>query len=76
MFENSKFIKADYENPVPYGNGDYAPIFTKKFIVNSVNEKLLLNVCALGLGYVFINGVKISKDLFCAPVSDYRKTLW
>lgn len=76
MFENSKFIKSDYEKPLRYEEGDYAPIFTKKFIIKKTNEKIILNVYALGLGYVFLNGVRVSDDLFCAPVSDYRKTLW
>lgn len=76
MFSASKFIKADYEKPLAYGQGDYSPIFFKKFNCNKSDKRAILSFCALGLGYAYINGKAVSTDLFCAPVSDYRKTLW
>ena len=76
MFSVGKFIKVDYEKPLAYGQGDYAPIFFKKFNYKKSTERAILNICALGLGYAYINGKAVSNDLFCAPVSDYRKTLW
>ena len=77
MFKNGKFIKADYQSPKCYEEGDYAPIFSKKFFLkNKPLKSAILNICALGLGYAYINGQKVSNDLFCAPVSDYRKTIW
>lgn len=39
-------------------------------------SKATLFVCGLGFGYYWINGQKVSEDLFTAPVSDYSKTLW
>ena len=49
--------------------------FRKRFIINNV-KNAKIKVCALGIGYFYINGKLISEDLFTAPVADYRKTLW
>ena len=77
MFSGGKFIKADYEKPLEYGKGDYSPIFFKKFNIDKLPaQKAVLKICALGLGYAYLNGKPVSEDLFCSPVSDYRKTLW
>ena len=35
-----------------------------------------LNICGLGYAYVWLNGKKVTEDLFTAPVSNYSKTLW
>ena len=61
----------------PEDNLTYAPTvcFRKHFIVQQ-RGKYLLSYCALGIGYVYINGQRIAQDLFLSPVSDYRKTLW
>ena len=55
----------------------YAPsvCFRKKFALKK-SGRYTLSVCALGFGYVTVNGEKVAEDLFLAPVSDYRKTLW
>jgi len=76
MFENISFIKAD----IPFvrefdKNKSPCVMFRKKFeIKNLKNAKVY--VCGLGYGYYYINGKKITQDLFTAPVSDYNKTLW
>lgn len=69
-FENAKFIKPDMSN-----TGNYAPMFRKKFQLTK-KGKATLYVCGLGYGYYYINGKKVSEDIFTAPVSDYTKTLW
>lgn len=69
-----KFIKSGI---YPKNNIFDAPavLFRKKFFVeNSKNAKL--KFCALGYGYIYINGNLISDDLFSSPVSNYNKTLW
>lgn len=38
--------------------------------------KATLRCAGLGIGYFYINGSKVSQDLFTAPVSDYLKTVW
>lgn len=76
MFSVAKFIKADYLKADAYPN-DYAPIFCSEFdLVKQDGKKITLDICALGIGYAYVNGKAVSDDLFCAPVSDYRKTLW
>lgn len=52
-----------------------APMFRKKFNIAQKKEAKLF-VCGLGYGYFYINGQKVTDDLFTAPVSNYEKTLW
>lgn len=55
----------------------YAPtvLFRRNFCFDGTG-KVTLSVCPLGIGYAYLNGKKVSNDLFIAPISDYRKTLW
>ena len=55
---------------------DPAPRFRRRFTVRPGLLRATLTVCALGIGYIYLNGRPASDDLFTAPVSDYRKTLW
>lgn len=75
IFENAVFIKPD----IPFERGfsfeNSAPVFRKKFNISEAGTAKLF-VCGLGFGYYFINGKKVSDDLFTAPVSNYLKTLW
>ncbi len=74
MFENAVFIKPNItfikEQSAP------VPFFRKKFILKNKPVKAVLHVAALGCGYFYINGKPVSDNLFTAPVSDYRKTIW
>ena len=76
MFENISFIKADIPFVSEY-DGAKSPcvIFRKNFELENFSEAKVC-VCGLGYGYYYINGKKITDDLFTAPVSDYNKTLW
>ena len=69
-----QFIK---HKTYPEDNLHYAPTvcFRKRFIIDKKGE-YTLSFCALGMGYCYINGQRITQDLFLSPVSDYRKTLW
>jgi len=72
-FEHAAFIKP----AVPFNREDSpAPMFRKTFTCHKIKKQAKLSVCALGFGYVYINGKKITEDLFTAPFGDYRKTLW
>ncbi len=73
-FTAVNFMKA----PIPFSFGEAAPavMFRRKFTVSDAALFATLHICALGYGYVYLNGIPVSEDLFCAPVSDYRKTLW
>ena len=73
-FQHVNFIKLNrYFDPREPG---YAPMFRRKFIITEPVESAVLHVCGLGYGYYYLNGQPVSEDLFTAPVSDYRKTLW
>jgi alpha-L-rhamnosidase len=76
LFENINFIKADIPFEREY-NKEKSPcvMFRKKFEVKNISNAKVY-VCGLGYGYYYINGKKITQDLFTAPVSDYNKTLW
>lgn len=73
-FEYVNFIKtgAKYD---PHASGA-APRFRRKFTLSGPIESAVLHVCCLGYGYCYLNGEAVSEDLFTAPCSDYRKTLW
>lgn len=72
---NARFIKS----PTPFDPADYAqsyaPIFRRRFFVESQGNALL-RFCALGYGYCYINGKAVSEDLFCSAVSEYDKLVW
>lgn len=74
-FENASFIKCDIPFYREFKSENPAPMFRKKFVVDNF-EKAEIRVCGLGYGYYFINGKKVTEDLFTSPVSDYSKTLW
>ena len=69
-----RFIK---NNTYPEDNLNYAPtVCFRKYFITEGKGKYTLSFCALGIGYCYINGQRITQDLFLSPVSDYRKTLW
>lgn len=75
IFEHAVFIKPNVPFKREFSLENHAPMFRKKFIIDRAGEASLY-VCGLGYGYYYINGKKVTEDLFTAPVSDYRKTLW
>ena len=48
----------------------------KNFNLEALPKKAELRICALGLGYAYINQKLVSDDLFVAPPSNYDKRLW
>ena len=75
LLEGASFIKPDREFHRDYSEHDPAPLFRRRFSVKKKGEAVL-EVCALGYGYFYLNGRPVSDDLFVSAVSDYRKTLW
>lgn len=73
-FERVNFIKTPRKYD-PHADGA-APLFRRRFTVSEPITSATLYVCGLGLGYYYLNGTPVSDDLFTAPCSDYRKTLW
>lgn len=70
------FIKPDLPFEAGFRREDHAPLFRKRFLWNGTAREAKIRICALGVGYCYLNGRRISADLFTAPVSDYAKTLW
>ena len=75
VFDGISFIKPDVVWKKEFTGENHAPMFRKKFYVESV-ENARVYICGLGYGYCYINGKAITKDLFTAPMSNYDKTLW
>jgi alpha-L-rhamnosidase len=76
VFDGIGFIKADMPFEEDFNkNKSPCVIFRKEFMLDKT-DKAKIYVCGLGYGYYYINGQKITDDLFTAPVSDYNKTLW
>ncbi|MBP3917933.1 MAG: family 78 glycoside hydrolase catalytic domain [Clostridia bacterium] len=73
-FSLVNFIKAPGKFD-PHVDGG-APMFRRCFSVSEPVQSAFVRVCGLGYAYYYLNGKPISDDLFTAPVSDYRKTLW
>ena len=73
-FNRINFIKVNrLFNPQEPG---FAPMFRRKFTVSEPVRSAVVHVCGLGYAYYWLNGQAVTEDLFTAPVSDYRKTLW
>ena len=53
-----------------------APRFRKSFVIKKIPLRAELCCVGLGYGYFYLNGEKVTEDLFSAPVSDYSKTIW
>ena len=75
MFNKIDFIKPDAPFAAGFSYEAPAPMFRRCFNLEKFN-KAEICVAAFGYGYFYINGGKITEDLFTAPVSDYNKTLW
>ena len=76
MFERSYFIKSDAPFCKDFCQRNYAPIFSKTFSLDSAPKSATLAICALGIGYAYINGNPVSTDLFAPPTANYQKRLW
>ena len=75
VFSTAEFIKADIAFDPSVRNQNHAPMFRKRFLAKQA-KKAVLSICGLGYAYCYMNGKPVSEDLFCAPPSDYNKTLW
>ena len=75
FFEKAQYIKAgrkfDRENSIK----EAAPLFRKKFNLCAFgNAKIYVQ--GLGIAHFYLNGKRVTEDLFISPVSDYDKILW
>ena len=74
-FERARFIKANRPFVWDYQEKDLAPMFRREFELGSF-ASAELSLVALGFGAFYLNGEKLTEDLFISPTSDYEKTLW
>lgn len=74
-FENANFIESSIKYNKDFTGKNYVPLLRRRFKLYGAT-RVLLRVCALGYGYFYINGKKVTQDLFTSPVSNYNKTLW
>ena len=75
-FENAVFIKPKDNFQREFGICNPSPIYFKQFHLAAIPKKAELRICALGLGYAYINHKLVSSDKFAAPPSNYEKRLW
>ncbi len=64
IFKNARWIES---NPM-----SAAPIFFRRFNANE-KEEAYITICGLGCFKLYINGVKVSDDLFAPNASSYNK---
>ena len=76
VFEKARFIKPRGEFKWEFCEENSSSVFYKTFHITVLPNSAVLRICALGIGYAYINGKRVSEDLFAAPPSDYEKRLW
>jgi len=76
MFITAQYIKCGQSARGDSGYANDAPRFRKRFTLSA--EPVSAEICCAGLGYgyFYLNGQRISQDLFTAPVAAYHKTVW
>ena len=76
---NIKFVSPFIKSKTEFNSQDNAqfpsPIFRRRFLLKDT-KNAILQICCLGYGYCYINGKKITEDLFTAPLSEYDKMVW
>ncbi len=75
VFDGAYYIKADAEAP-EYSFYDPIPFFRKEIEVNKAPKKAVIHVQSPGFACFFINGIRITEDIFISPTSDYTRILW
>lgn len=71
-----RFIKHPSAFSPEFKTESPAPIFRRHFEVKENLVSAKLSIAALGFANVYLNGRKVTNDLFLSPMSDYRKTIW
>jgi len=70
-----QFIKTNIKLTDCFSFDSPAIKFRRKFFAKK-GKRAFIYVCGLGYGYFYLNGQRISEDMFTAPVSDYKKRVW
>lgn len=72
FFETGFIDAKEFQVPWITADGQTAPVFHRKFIVDQNATGGRLYVCALGYGDVFLNGQRIKEEYFTPAWSDYH----
>lgn len=73
IFAKAKFITVSKDMSPNDAVG--AQYFRRRIQINDF-KKAKLYFCGLGYGYCWINGRRVSNDIFASAHSDYMKTVW
>lgn len=76
IFEKAYFIKPSEVFRKEFSEANSSSVFFQSFTLDVHPKTATLYICALGIGYAYINGERVGQDLFTAPPSDYEKRLW
>ncbi|MBO4262944.1 MAG: family 78 glycoside hydrolase catalytic domain [Clostridia bacterium] len=76
VFGEAAYIKESELINREYSLCDPAPLFRKEFDIAGNFQNACVYVQGLGIAEYYLNGKRITDDLFISPVSDYRKILW
>ena len=63
MFQNAVFIKPDIPFDPQFRGENPAPMFRKSFRIDRIGHAQL-SICGLGIAYCWLNGRRVSPDLF------------
>lgn len=75
VFDGINYIKAKSSFDSATSINDNAPLFRKKFYLDSVTNATVY-VQGVGYAYFYINGKIITEDKFLSPQSNYNQILW
>ena len=74
--KDCKYIKHPAEYHPEFSYDSPAPMFRRHFEVGAGLLEARLEVSALGVGELYLNGRRVTDDRFVSAFSDYTKTLW
>lgn len=76
MFKSAYFIKPSEPFYKEFRAKNPSVIYHKSFTLEKSDNAYYLTLCALGIGYAYVNGKRVSEDIFPSPPSNYEKRLW
>ena len=74
-FLNARYIKAT-EHANPFSFYDPLPLFRKEFEIMEEISEAKIYVQSPGFATYYLNGERITDDIFISAISDYSKILW
>ena len=75
VFDGAKFIKLD-KTASDFSLYDPLPLFRKEIEIKEDIGDAYISVQSPGFAEFYINGKKITDDIFISAISDYNKILW